>query len=70
MDVVGYLDWSVFIGNPQHLTFVGVEFHLIFYFPRLECVEVFLQGCGILFCPNYPIQKAIVCKESDLYAFR
>ena len=38
-----YLDAFRFIGNPQDLTLVRVEFHFVYEFPGLEGIEVFLQ---------------------------
>ena len=43
MDVIIYLDVFRFIGNPQDLTLVRVEFHFVYEFPGLEGIEVFLQ---------------------------
>ena len=69
MDVIIYLDASRFIGNPQDLTFVRVEFHFIYEFSGLEGIAVFLQDGRVLFGSDSSIQEAIISEESDVGFF-
>ena len=69
MDVIIYLDTFRFIGNPQDLTLVRVEFHFVYEFPGLEGIEVFLQDGRVLFASNSSIEEAIISEESDVGVF-
>ena len=69
MDSVACLNWFLFVCNPQDLTFVGVEFHEVLLFPCLQCVEVFLEDEGVLFCFDGAVQEAVVSEQPDASVF-
>ena len=47
-----------------------MEFHDVLLFPCLECVEVFLEDEGVLFCFDGAVQEAVVGEQPDVCAFR
>ena len=62
MDVVIIEDGGTFIGDPQDLALVRMEFHLVSSFPSLEGVQVFLKDFSIFAAINLTIDKAIISK--------
>ena len=69
MDIVGGQDGGLFLGDAENLTFFRVEFHAIFGFPLLECVEVSLKDTGVVFCLYCAIEETIVSKQSNFGSF-
>ena len=70
MDMVIIEYGKSFIGNPQDLALVRMEFHLVSFFPSLEGVQVFLEDFSIFETVDKTIDETIVCEKADDSSWR
>ena len=55
MNLVCMFIGGSFVCDAHNLTFLGVKFHFVNFFPHLKSIQVFLESVGVLLCFNVSI---------------
>ena len=52
MNLVCMFIGGSFVCDAHNLTFLGVKFHFVNFFPHLKSIQVFLESVVVLLCFN------------------
>ena len=69
MNLVVGVDYLSAWTDPDHCTFLQVEFHLPGFFPALQCRQTLLEEDRVLAVIDVSIKKAIIGEESGIWIF-